>query len=696
MPTTADLAGWPLDPRERADFYHTPRSFPPDVRTWRGRLVERIRERPGRFRRAKRSMTIEQVRAGVDDGISYLREVARILAAVHGTPHLGNKADPVDELVYIILARKTREDAYQKSFEALKERFARWDDLLDAPREMVARLVHSGGLSTKKTASLYGALGVLRATFGACTLDPARDWPDERLERFFCGLPEISRKSAYCIMMYSLGRQVFPADTHVGRILARLGPYRELGLSLTALDHKKLQAELADVIPPNLRYSLHVNLVAHGRSICRSVRPLCDQCELRKLCATFRAAEKVRIARSAAPTVVDLFCGAGGLSEGFSRAGFHTLAAVDSDAVSTRTYWLNHPDVPDNRVVTADITTLQKADFRRLSGREGVDVVLGAPPCQGFSSAGFRSKRSKLGYRLRDDTRNFLWKYVVDAALVLRPRLVVLENVPGMSSARHETLSFLEAAGRDLERRGRYRTRLWRLNAAAFGVPQDRIRHFLVACRDGEVPRAPRGEYKDLYQPDHDVDALPPIRLDEAIMDLPPRRAGQGTALDITDSPTAVGDPKLRRYVGKHGLRGQSPLVYNHYVRYHNERDLELYQLLQPGEDSVHAIERHGRGDLMRYRRDVFDDKYYKLRPDRPSKTIVSHLAKDGNAYIHPYQDRSITVREAARLQSFPDGYIFCGAPSDQWVQVGNAVPPVLAAAIARTLLPLLSRGPRR
>jgi DNA (cytosine-5)-methyltransferase 1 len=151
----------------------------------------------------------------------------------------------------------------------------------------------------------------------------------------------------------------------------------------------------------------------------------------------------------------------------------------------------------------------------------------------------------------------------------------------------------------------------------------------------------------------------------------------------------------LRRYLDKYSLRRESGLIYNHHVRYHNERDLELYGLLRPGEDSVHMIERHGRGDLMRYRRDVFDDKYHKLRPDRPSKTIVAHLAKDGNGYVHPHQDRSITVREAARLQSFHDGYLFCGAPSDQWVQVGNAVPPLLAEVIARTLLPLLSRPKR-
>jgi DNA (cytosine-5)-methyltransferase 1 len=98
----------------------------------------------------------------------------------------------------------------------------------------------------------------------------------------------------------------------------------------------------------------------------------------------------------------------------------------------------------------------------------------------------------------------------------------------------------------------------------------------------------------------------------------------------------------------------------------------------------------------MRYRRDVFDDKYYRLRPDWPCKTIVSHLAKDGNGYVHPHQARSISVREAARVQSFADDYVFCGAPSDQWAQLGNAVPPVLAETVARAFKVQLDAARRR
>lgn len=580
--TSADLSGWPLDPRERGDFYHPPRAFTAEVTAWRREVVARI---VGLYGVTRRSIALNEVRDAVDEGIACLREVSRVLAAV-----------------YRSLPRNKN----------------------DARRN---------------------------------------------------------------------GHLLAPMNPTVARTLARIRPYRQLELSLVGLD-RRLQSCLDDPVPPTLRESLHANLIAHARAVCRPHVPLCDRCEIRSFCAFFRQREVRRAATSDGPRVVDLFCGAGGLSEGFTRAGFRVVAALDSDPVSIRTYWLNHPDVPDDRIVVRDIRDLRRGELRRIVGRQPVDVLLGAPPCQGFSHAGFRSKRSRTGYRLMIDERNYLWRDMVRAAVELRPRIVVMENVPGMSSARHQHLSFLETARRALEAKG-FNSAIWRLNAAAYGVPQDRIRFFLVACRDQKVPPPPSADYQDAHRPDFDVDALPPVTLDEAIFDLPPRAAGSGTAVDVWTPRVDSNDGRTRRYLTKWDLLRQSAIIYNHFVRYHNERDLELYRLLGPGEDSVHAIERHGRGDLMRYRRDVFDDKYHKLRLDRPSKTIVSHLAKDGNAYVHPQQHRSISIREAARLQSFHDGYMFCGSPSHQWVQVGNAVPPILAEALARTLRPLLGGSNR-
>lgn len=219
---------------------------------------------------------------------------------------------------------------------------------------------------------------------------------------------------------------------------------------------------------------------------------------------------------------------------------------------------------------------------------------------------------------------------------------------------------------------------------------------FLVAAYKVPLPVRPAGEYQDASARTHDPDALPAVTFDEATYDLPPRAADEGLTIDRWSSEAGLNDPRARRYLARFGLTRRSPLLFNHTARYNNARDLELYALLRPGEDSVHAIERYGRSDLMRYRSDVFDDKYARLRADRPSKTIVSHLAKDGNGYIHPTQVRSISIREAARIQSFHDEYIFCGAPTDQWIQLGNAVPPVLGEVIGRSFRAALDTGKAR
>ena len=681
-------SGWPPDASERRDFYHRVRTFPAPVRVWRQGLVKRVLSEPERFPLASGTGSRE-ARALADEGISFLREIARTLSVLHGTPRLGNKEDPVDELVYIILARKTREGAYQETYAKLKRAFPSWDRLLAASRRRVAKLVYSGGLGEKKTDSLYGALGRLKETFGTCTFEPATAWSDQELADFLRSLPEIEAKSAYCIMMYSFGRQVFPVDTHVGRVLTRLGLYRELGLNLDGLDHKQLQKVLADLIPPNLRYSLHVNLLVHGREVCRAKRPRCEQCELRHFCAMYRRGAVADARESGTPTVVDLFCGAGGLSEGFERSGFQVVLALDSDSVSVRTYRLNHPAVPEDSVLCREIQSLESGELKRLTGRRRIDVLVGAPPCQGFSHVGFRSKKTLLRHRVTEDERNYLFEYMIGAALELKPRLFLLENVPGMKSAKQGNLSFLEMAAAVLESQGAYRTAIWKLNAAAFGVPQERLRYFLVAARGRNLPAFPEADY-EASQQEVPSDALPAITLEEAIFDLPARDANSGAGVARWEVGRAVADKRSLRYLSKFQILRDSELLYNHTVRFHNARDLELYALLRPGEDSIHFLERLERPDLMRYRLDVFDDKYARLMGRKPCKTIVAHLAKDGNGYIHPTQPRSISLREAARVQSFHDRYMFCGAPSDQWRQLGNAVPPLLAEAVAKSFIRIL------
>ena len=163
------------------------------------------------------------------------------------------------------------------------------------------------------------------------------------------------------------------------------------------------------------------------------------------------------------------------------------------------------------------------------------------------------------------------------------------------------------------------------------------------------MPPARPEEYQDSCGPSLISTRFRRSPSQEAIFDLPTRDAGVGSRRE-RETPTSLRPtPAFSDGISRSSEScGPSRVIFNHTVRYHNPRDLELYALLQPGEDSIHFLEKHGREDLMRYRQDVFDDKYARLRGDRPSKTIVSHLAKDGNGYIHPAQVRSITLWEAA------------------------------------------------
>jgi len=673
-----ELAGWFCHAASRRDFLHPPRQLSGEMKSWKNRIVNLIDE------------NAEQSSNKVDLVTASLVEIASILATLHGTPRLGNPTDPVDDLIYIILARKTREDAYQKTYEALKKRFPDWNALLRARRSTVEKIVSSGGLVARKTDSIFGALGKIRDEFGAVTLESLRDLPDDEVEAFLCSLPEISRKSAYCVMMYTLDRRVLPADTHVGRVFSRLEPFLDLGISLDGLDHKKLQLRLADLVPPPLRYSLHVNLIEHGRKVCLPRKPRCQECELTAFCHRYRSERAELAATSTSPVAIDLFSGAGGLSDGLGQAGFRIGLAVDMDPVALRTYRHNHPAVAGDRVLCTDASTLDARAFRRLMKGTRVDLVAGSPPCQGFSTTGMRSKVSKTGYRADQDGRNWLFEVMVTAVEALKPRVILLENVPGMGSTRSGKKSFMEIAAGCFEESG-YRTTTWKLNAASFGVPQDRIRTFLIGWKGQTAPAPPEEEYQNWKSAGFDPDALPPVTLSEAISDLPALKAGDGEPI-IPFSGDETPERTWRRYLGKFGIGRRGPILYNHTVRPNNERDLELFAILRPGEDSIHAVERHGRSDLMRYRTDAFDDKYARLRGDLPSRTIVSHLSKDGNGFIHPEQVRSISVREAARLQSFRDDYVFCGTASDQYHQVGNAVPPLLAREIGRSLLDSISR----
>jgi endonuclease III len=215
-----------------------------------------------------------------------LLEISRRVSLRYDTPDLGNHSDPIDELIYIILSRRTREVAYQAAFAALKARYQVWEQLAVAPAEEVEDTIGFSGLGRRKAQSLNKALGALISRFGSCTLEPTRTWSDEETFEMLCALPEVGPKSAACVMMCSLDRPAFPVDAHVGRVLERLGLFRAMGIDLTGTSHKTKQRLLWSVVPPALRYPLHMNLLVHGRLVCLPRKPRCTSCVIAEACAS--------------------------------------------------------------------------------------------------------------------------------------------------------------------------------------------------------------------------------------------------------------------------------------------------------------------------------------------------------------------------------------------------------------------------
>jgi endonuclease III len=203
--------------------------------------------------------------------------ICRALEARYGSPRHGNKTDPLDELVYIILSNRTPDRSFRSTFSRLKATYPSWRHVTNRRRGELQRILASGGLATLKTAQLLAIFNALRAAFGCPTLAPIRHLPDDEAEAFLTSLPGVGRKVAKCVLMYSLGRSVLPVDVHVHRVAGRLG--------MPVKRRPDTSQDLIEAnVPPRLRYSFHVNVVAHGRALCRPTRPLCGVCPVQRYC----------------------------------------------------------------------------------------------------------------------------------------------------------------------------------------------------------------------------------------------------------------------------------------------------------------------------------------------------------------------------------------------------------------------------
>ncbi len=403
-------------------------------------------------------------------------------------------------------------------------------------------------------------------------------------------------------------------------------------------------------------------------------------------------------------TYVELFAGAGGLAEGFLRKGFVPVAHVEMDRyasltlrtrlafhflkqknqmdvyrayitgeISREEFYGNVPEDLMNNVINEEIREdnllfiFEKIERRLYElGLSRINVLAGGPPCQAYSLIG----RARNPYKMKDDKRNYLYKLYTAFLLKFKPDIFVFENVPGLLSVGNGKLwedvkAHFRKAGYCVDHRV--------LNAHDFGVLQNRRRVIVIGWRRN----------LDLGYPDFKTDGeVAEFRVADVLDDLPPLKPGESIR---------VGEylKKPGKYLKKYGIRSDGDILTLHIARRHNERDREIYRFYierwfkerkRPEYDELpEHLKTHKN-------KTSFKDRFKVVAPDLPyCQTVVAHLAKDGHYFIHPdiNQLRSISVREAARLQSFPDNFYFEGPMTAMFRQIGNAVPPLMAEGIA-------------
>lgn len=416
-----------------------------------------------------------------------------------------------------------------------------------------------------------------------------------------------------------------------------------------------------------------VEAVRHLSSICNDNKMECYSCPVSKYCNTFILAARNRVKQDSLK-MIDLFCGAGGLSLGFTQEGFVTALANDIQDCCVDTYAHNHPETPRDHIVLGDIKDVVD-NLDVLIGDKQIDIVVGGPPCQGFSMANRQ--------RLIDDPRNQLYKNYVEVVKKVKPQFFVMENVKGM-------LSVAEQVKEDFCNIG-YSVECHVLNAKDYGVPQNRERLIYIGNRI-------RVDNEEIFREIYELSkTIPEYVLGDALYGLRPLEASR--IKNSTEIGSDISGYKIERnccletndYISYINQNRVIPIVLNHKARYNNDRDIEIYGRMDQGDKSDDPKI----ADIMPYarRNGIFKDKYFKLQEKKVCKTITAHMKFDCNMYIHPTQARGLTPREAARVQSYPDDYFFRGAYTKTYMQIGNSVPPLLGRAIAQVIKKYMESG---
>jgi DNA (cytosine-5)-methyltransferase 1 len=388
-----------------------------------------------------------------------------------------------------------------------------------------------------------------------------------------------------------------------------------------------------------------------------------------------------KVKRSDKILFADFFSGAGGLSQGMINGGFEPAFVNDTYIDALETYYFNHT-LPLDCFFGGDIKYIVD-NYKLFSAYfENIKIITGGPPCQGFSTANrrnFKVEETTREKRFIEDERNILYKYFVKLIGLIKPDFFVMENVNGMMRVEKQIEEDILT-----ETNQEYSFLPFNLDAQNFDIPQSRKRYILIGGKDfmfiNQVKQSIDSQKKkeSKYKLEDALYGLPIIATNPYKLKLEYDSDVHGYAirkLTVAQNTflTEINEGRKPRY------------LLNHKSRFNNDNDLEIFRTLPEGENSLHPSVQK----LSNYnnRNHIFKDKYYKLRHDEISKTITSHMQYDCHMYIHPYEARGLSPREAARIQTFPDDYFFRGGSLNDWYkQIGNAVPVKLSEIIAQEI----------
>ena len=371
---------------------------------------------------------------------------------------------------------------------------------------------------------------------------------------------------------------------------------------------------------------------------------------------------------------IDLFSGCGGMTLGFKWAGFNSVLASDIDENCEKTFTKNFPEIP---FLCGDLSEISKRQFDEIILSKNIDVIIGGPPCQGFSLA--NKNRNKVS----EDPRNKLFYEFVKIINWYNPKSFVMENVKGLLSM--DSGKVIKQIQNEFKNAGDfgYEVRTKVLKASNYGVPQSRERVIVIGIRKdfNLIPEFPLKKYTK------------ETTVEDAIMDLPQINAREGDeVMNYESKPSNAYQAFMRK---------NSKKIYNHIAMRHTQRVVDRFKAIKPGKNLLDVWESHGavqRGNPNKKSSIKFSQNNLRLISNKPAPTIAASFQSN---FIHPFLDRNFTAREGARLQSFPDDFVFEGMRTkmswekglSQYQQIGNAVPPLLSYEIAMCIRNMLEFG---